>query len=186
MCENLNKCRVQEIICVKTSKNMEHDNLLRVTRRFKRIQDFHFWRWRFCLSQNFSHSSMVGWIERFAKGNKLFFDYNNGPPSLGTISSWSFGLHLVFVPNYVRLSKPWSQPCTFTCSHLQHLNLCQKPIVQQLKTLNCQNPIVAIVAIEPINYLLFGFTNVIVVDHIFPRLSLNPSMLWCFYRMSKS
>jgi hypothetical protein len=54
-----------------------------------------------------------------------------------------------------------------------------KPIVQQLEILNCQNPTVVIVAIEPIDYLLFGFTNVIVVDHIFP-------MLWCLYRMSKS
>jgi hypothetical protein len=61
-----------------------------------------------------------------------------------------------------------------------------KPIVQQLEILNCQNPTVAIVAIEPNDYLLFGLTNVIVVDHIFLRLSLNPSMLWCLYRMSKS
>ncbi len=93
MCENFNKCRVQQFISAKTSKNMEHDNLLKVTRRFKRIKNFHFWRWRFCLSQNFSHSSMVVWIERFAKGNKLFFDYSNGPPSLGTIPLG----HLVYI-----------------------------------------------------------------------------------------
>ncbi len=44
LCVKTSTSRVQEFICVKTSKNMEHDNLLRVTRRFKRIQDFHFWR----------------------------------------------------------------------------------------------------------------------------------------------
>ncbi len=165
---------------------MENDNLLRVTRRFKRIQDFHFWRWRFCLSQKFSHSSMVVLIERFAKGNKLFFDYSNGPPSL-----WDY-FFLVIWFTFGFCSELCEIFQTMVATLYLHLftsstpQFMPKPIVQQLETLNCQNPIVAIVAIEPINYLLFGFTNVIVVDHIFPRLSLNPSMLWCLYRMSKS
>jgi hypothetical protein len=129
-----------------------------------------------------SHSSMVVLIERFARHNKLFFDYNNGPPSL-----WDY-FFLVIWFTFGFCSKLCEIVQTMVATLYLHLftsstpQFMPKPIVQQLETLNCQNPIVAIVAIEPINYLLFGFTNVIVVDHIFPMLSLNPSMLWCLYR----
>lgn len=129
---------------------------------------------------------MVVLIKRFARGNKLFFDYSNGPPSL-----WDY-FFLVIWFTFGFSSKLCEIVQTMVVTLYLHLfttstpQFMPKPIVQQLETLNCQNPTVAIVAIEPINYLLFGFTNVIVVDHIFPRLSLNPSMLWCLYRMSKS
>jgi len=127
-----------------------------------------------------------GLIERFAKCNKLFFDYSNGPPSL-----WDYFFLVVWFTfgfcsklcEIVQTMVATLYLHLFTSSTLQFM---PKPIVQQLEILNCQNPIVAIVAIEPIDYSLFGFTNVIVVDHIFPRLSLNPSMLWCLYKMSKS
>ncbi len=59
-----------------------------------------------------------------------------------------------------------------------------KTIAHQANVSPCKNLMLAIH--EHVGNLIPSFTNVIVIDQIFPCLPLNPSNCWCFYRMNKT